>query len=145
MQFEGQRSLVAFVSLVLEEKIVSRPASTNPFSSLPVNSIGSRPCSVNGPKNKCRNGRPLSSTGGNLSKTVVSVPIKLSKENQAKFIKALRAKGGDGLNGNAIDFLASESGVGTPLLEALKKFTDRRITKCSFVYPDKVINGNRAN
>ena len=125
---------------MLEEKIVSRPVSTNPFSALPINSLHSRPCSVNGPKRHGSNGSKVS--GGNPSKTSVSVPIKLSKESQAKFIKALRAKGGDGLNGNAIELFSSESGADTSLLDALKVLTDRKITKCSFVFPEKVIIEN---
>ena len=56
----------------------------------------------------------------------------------SKFIKALRAKGSDGLNGNAIELFSAESGGDPSLLEALKFFTDRRITKCSFVFPEKV-------
>ena len=53
-------------------------------------------------------------------------------------MKALRAKSGDGLSGNAIELLSDEAGGDKDLLEALKVFTDRRITKCSFVFPDKV-------
>ena len=123
---------------MLEEKIVNRSLSANPFSSLPINTINSRPSSVNGSKKYSTNGIKVSSSGGNVTKTSVSVPIKLSKEYQAKFIKALRAKGGNNLNGNAIELFSGESGVATPLLEALKAFTDRRITKCSFVFPEKV-------
>ena len=43
------------------------------------------------------------------------------------------------MNGNEIELFSSESGVDAPLLEALKAYTDRRITKCSFVFPEKVI------
>ena len=124
--------------VVLEEKIVSRPPSTNLYGQH--STKNSRPSSINGSTKHSTN-VPNGTSGAahHVTKTSVSVPIKLSKESQAKFIKALRAKGGDSLNGNAIELFSAESGGDTSLLEALKVFTDRRITKCSFVFPEKVI------
>ena len=123
----------------MEEKIVSRPPSTNLFGQISTKS--SRPSSINGSTKHSTNGtNGTSGAGHHVTKTSVSVPIKLSKESQAKFIQALRAKGGDNLSGNAIELFSAESGGDTSLLEALKVFTDRRITKCSFVFPEKVIH-----
>jgi hypothetical protein len=122
---------------VLEEKIVNRASPVNPFGI----SLGHHGPSKNIRKSSVNNGSTKPSTNGissNVTKTSVSVPIKLSKECQAKFIKALRAKGGDNLSGKAIELFSAESGGDTSLLEALKVFTDRRITKCSFVFPEKL-------
>ena len=122
----------------MEEKIVSRPPSANQFGQF--SSKNSRPSSINGSMKHSTNGtNGTSGAGHHVTKTSVSVPIKLSKESQAKFIKALRAKGGDSLSGNAIELFSAESGGDKSLLEALKVFTDRRITKCSFVFPEKVM------
>ena len=117
---------------------MNRASPVNPFGI----SLGHHGPSKNIRKSSVNNGstkqHSTNGTSSNVTKTSVSVPIKLSKECQAKFIKALRAKGGDNLSGNAIELFSAESGGDTSLLEALKVFTDRRITKCSFVFPEKV-------
>ena len=121
---------------MLEEKIVKRSTPSNPFGVSQIPSKNQSSSSVNGSSKHCANGL-VGSSGA--TKTSLSVPIKLSKEWQAKFFKAMRAKGADVLSGNAIELFSAESGGDTSLLDALKGFTDRRITKCSFVFPGKVI------
>ena len=125
----------------MEERIITRPPSANPFANNFCKNVRSRASSINGSTTHSTNGT-ITSSGGDIqvTKTSLSVPIKLSKECQAKFIEALRAKGGESLNGNAIELFSAESGGDSSLLETLKAYTDRRITKCSFVFPEKVIN-----
>ena len=66
-----------------------------------------------------------------------------TKEWQKKFRKTLKEKGGsEKLSSNTIELFSSESGGDPLILEALRGFTDRRITKCSFVFPEKVMATN---
>ena len=122
----------------MEEKIVSRPPSANLLGKF--STKNSHPSSMNGSTKHSTNGTNGSSGAGHHVTKIHNVPIKLSKESQTKFIKALRAKGGDSLSGNAIELFSAESGGDTSLLEALKVFTNHRITKCSFVFPEQVIH-----
>ena len=79
---------------------------------------------------------------GHVTQTSVSVPIKLSKEYQSKIFNVLGAKNKQSLSGNAIELFSAENPGADDkvLLDALRAFTDRRITKCSFVFPEKVCN-----
>ena len=54
----------------------------------------------------------------------------------------LGAKNKQSLSGNAIELFSAENpgADNKVLLDALRAFTDRRITKCSFVFPEKVCN-----
>ena len=128
---------------MLEEKIVSRPPSANPFSSGQYQKCMSRPASVHGSTKQSTNGT-LRSRGmpGHVTKTSVSVPIKLSKEYQSKIFNVLGAKNKQSLSGNEIELFSAENpgADNKVLLDALRAFTDRRITKCSFVFPEKVCN-----
>ena len=127
----------------MEEKIVSRPPSANPFSSGQYQICKSRPASVHGSTKQSTNGT-LRSRGmpGHVTQTSVSVPIKLSKEYQSKIFNVLGAKNKQSLSGNAIELFSAENpgADNKVLLDALRAFTDRRITKCSFVFPEKVGN-----
>ena len=132
--------------LVLEEKIVSRPPSANPFSSGQYQKFMSRPASVHGSTKQSTNGtsrsRGMPGHVTNVTKTSVSVPIKLSKEYQSKIFDVLGAKNKQSLSGNEIELFSAENpgDDNKVLLDALRAFTDRRITKCSFVFPEKVCN-----
>ena len=103
----------------------------------------SRPASVHGSTKQSTNGT-LRSRGmpGHVTQTSVSVPIKLSKEYQSKIFNVLGAKNKQSLSGNAIELFSAENpgADNKVLLDALRAFTDRRITKCSFVFPEKVGN-----
>ena len=103
----------------------------------------SRPASVHGSTKQSTNGT-LRSRGmpGHVTKTSVSVPIKLSKEYQSKIFNVLGAKNKQSLSGNEIELFSAENpgADNKVLLDALRAFTDRRITKCSFVFPEKVCN-----
>ena len=106
----------------------------------------SRPASVHGSTKQSTNGtsrsRGMPGHVTNVTKTSVSVPIKLSKEYQSKIFNVLGAKNKQSLSGNAIELFSAENpgADNKVLLDALRAFTDRRITKCSFVFPEKVCN-----
>ena len=126
---------------MLEEKIVRRPPSANPFSSDQYQRCMPRPSSVHGSTKQSTSGT-LRSRGmpGHVTKT--SIPIKLSKEYQSKILNILGIKSKQCLSGNTIELFSAEN-IGADdkvLLDALQVFTDRRITKCSIVFPEKVFN-----
>ena len=103
----------------------------------------SRPASVHGSTKQSTNGTSRSrGMPGHVTKTSVSVPIKLSKEYQSKIFNVLGAKNKQSLSGNEIELFSAENpgADNKVLLDALRAFTDRRITKCSFVFPEKVCN-----
>ena len=100
-----------------------------------------RPSSVHGSTKQSTSGT-LRSRGmpGHVTKT--SIPIKLSKEYQSKILNILGIKSKQCLSGNTIELFSAEN-IGADdkvLLDALQVFTDRRITKCSIVFPEKVFN-----